>query len=68
MPRRRVTASLCASNPSTAAILATEGPSLSNPSFVSSCTVMYFTKESRDTPLYIRLYPYVGSTWLVPLA
>ena len=67
-PSRSVTANLCASSPSTAAILATDGPSASRPSFVSSCTVMYFTNESSETPLYMREYPYVGSTWLVPLA
>ena len=48
------------------AIFATAGPSTSSPSLVTSCTVIIFTKESRLTPEYIRLYPYVGSTWFVP--
>ena len=54
MPRRRVTALLCASKPSTAAMRATWGPRASKPSLVSSWTVMYLTKESKETPEYMR--------------
>ena len=51
IPRRSVTARLCASSPSTSAILATDGPSRWSPSYVNDCTVIFFWNESRDTPL-----------------
>ena len=49
----RVTALLCASSPSTSAMVATYGPSFSKPSSVKDCTVMYLRNESKDTPPYI---------------
>jgi len=57
MPNLKVTANLCASKPSTSAILATCGPKFSMPSFVNSWTVMYLMKESKETPEYMRLKP-----------
>ena len=54
-----VTALLWASRPSTAAMWATAGPTFLNPSSVRLCTVIFFWKVSRDTPLYILAYPYL---------
>ena len=38
------------------------------PSLVSSWTVIFFTKESVETPLIERAHPPVGRVWFVPLA
>ena len=51
---RSVTALSCASSPSTLAIVATEGPRFRSPSSLRLCTVIFFTNESSDTPLYMR--------------
>src|SRR5690606_25858144 len=57
----------CASSPSSSARVAAIGPMLRRPSAESSCTVIERMKSPTPRLELRRAYPYVGSTWFVPL-
>src|SRR5207248_7469135 len=65
---RRRTASACAGMPSAAASASTVGAIRSRPSLVSRCTVIGLRNVSSPSPPTERAHPFVGSTWLPPVA
>lgn len=56
----KLTANLCASSSSAAAICSTAGPTRCKPSRVNCWNVIFLTNESRETPLYAFAKPLVG--------